>query len=106
MRSGERPLFGPYLRRRVEQRTDVPLDPPYPQRPIQRMELRVGRSPRAPPRADGAGLRRRLRLGDDHTKINLIDANGVCMVAIQALYRRVAELERQVRELADSSPAR
>ena len=38
-------------------------------------------------------------LGDDETKINLIDANGVTMVAIQALYRRVLELEARVAEL-------
>jgi hypothetical protein len=39
-------------------------------------------------------------LGDDETKINHIDANGVTMVAIQALYRRVVELEAKVGEVA------
>jgi len=35
-------------------------------------------------------------LGDDDRKINLIDANGVVMVAIQALYRRLQALEAEV----------
>ena len=38
-------------------------------------------------------------LGDDDTKINLVDANGVVMVSIQALYRRLAALEARVEEL-------
>jgi hypothetical protein len=42
-------------------------------------------------------------LGDDDTKIDLIDANGVAMVAIQALYRRVVELETRVAELTPSA---
>ncbi len=37
-------------------------------------------------------------LGDDDRKINFLDANGVVMVAIQALYRRVVRLESQVSE--------
>ena len=38
-------------------------------------------------------------LGADNTKIDLIDANGVTMVAIQALYRRVLALEATVAKL-------
>jgi hypothetical protein len=38
-------------------------------------------------------------LGDDDRSIDLIDANGVVMVAVQALFRRVVELERAVRAL-------
>lgn len=38
-------------------------------------------------------------LGDDDTKINLLDANGVNMVAIQALYRKLTALEARVAEL-------
>lgn len=38
-------------------------------------------------------------LGPDETRIDLIDANGVCMVAIQALYRRIKELEEEVASL-------
>ena len=43
-----------------------------------------------------------FRLGDDERKINYLDANGVCMVAIQALYRKVERLEREVEELRHS----
>ena len=35
-------------------------------------------------------------LGDDERRINLLDANGVTMVAIQALYRRVIQLEQEL----------
>lgn len=35
-------------------------------------------------------------LGADNRVINLVDANGVAMVAIQALYRRVVALEAQL----------
>ncbi len=38
-------------------------------------------------------------LGDDERKIDLIDANGVTMVAIQALLRRLKALEARVEEL-------
>ncbi len=38
-------------------------------------------------------------LDDDDTKINLLDANGVTMVAVQALYRRLTALEAEVAEL-------
>lgn len=38
-------------------------------------------------------------LGDDDTTINLIDANGVVMVAIQALHRKLVALEARVAEL-------
>jgi hypothetical protein len=38
-------------------------------------------------------------LGDDDRTINMIDANGVVMVAIQALYRRVQQLEAEVSKL-------
>ena len=40
-----------------------------------------------------------FHLGDDERRINLIDANGVNMVAIQALYRRVVALEAEVEKL-------
>ena len=42
-------------------------------------------------------------LGADERKIDLIDANGVVMVALQALYRRVTELEAQVAVLTAGS---
>ena len=38
-------------------------------------------------------------LGDDDRKIHQVDANGVAMVAIQALYRRVLALEAEVAAL-------
>jgi hypothetical protein len=38
-------------------------------------------------------------LGDSDKKINMVDANGVAMVAIQALYRRVKDLEAEVATL-------
>ena len=38
-------------------------------------------------------------LGDSDTTINMVDANGVVMVAIQALYRRVKALEAEVAAL-------
>jgi hypothetical protein len=38
-------------------------------------------------------------LSDDDRKINLIDANGVLTVAIQALFRRVVALEEEIRTL-------
>jgi hypothetical protein len=38
-------------------------------------------------------------LGADDKKIDLLDANGVNMVAIQAMYRRLVALERLVAEL-------
>ena len=38
-------------------------------------------------------------LGIDETKIDLIDANGVAMVAIQAMYQRVTALEAEVAAL-------
>ena len=44
-------------------------------------------------------------LGDDDTKINLIDANGVVMVSIQAMYRRLVALEARVAEL-EAQPVR
>jgi hypothetical protein len=37
-----------------------------------------------------------FHLGDDERRINLLDANGVNMVAIQALYRRLVALEAEV----------
>jgi hypothetical protein len=40
-----------------------------------------------------------FHLGDDERRINLLDANGVNMVAIQALYRRVVTLEAEVARL-------
>jgi len=41
-------------------------------------------------------------LGDSDTTINMVDANGVVMVAIQALYRRVKALEAEVAALRAS----
>ena len=41
-------------------------------------------------------------LGSDDRKIDLIDANGVVMVALQALYRRVVALEAEVARLGES----
>jgi hypothetical protein len=42
-------------------------------------------------------------LGADDRTINMLDANGVAMVAIQALYRRVQQLEAEISELRSSS---
>jgi hypothetical protein len=42
-------------------------------------------------------------LGDDDKTINVVDANGVVMVAIQALYRRVVALEERLDALEDGS---
>jgi hypothetical protein len=41
-------------------------------------------------------------LGDDDKTIANVDANGVSMVAIQALYRRLTALEAEVAELRRS----
>lgn len=38
-------------------------------------------------------------LGDDDTRIAVVDASGVTLVSVQALYRLVAELREQVTEL-------
>ncbi|MFD4366049.1 hypothetical protein [Rhodococcus sp. NPDC058521] len=38
-------------------------------------------------------------LGFTDRRINMVDANGVCMASIQALYRRLAELEAEVAKL-------
>jgi hypothetical protein len=38
-------------------------------------------------------------LGDSDKVINMVDANGVMMVALQALYRRVQALEAEVEAL-------
>lgn len=38
-------------------------------------------------------------LGSTDRRIAVADANGVCMAAIQALYRRVVELEAEVAQL-------
>jgi hypothetical protein len=38
-------------------------------------------------------------LGDSDKHINFVDANGVTIVAIQALYRRLVQLEAEVAEL-------
>jgi hypothetical protein len=40
-----------------------------------------------------------FHLGDDERRINALDANGVNMVAIQALYRRIAGLEAEMASL-------
>ena len=44
-------------------------------------------------------------LGDDDTTINMVDANGVAMVAIQALYRKVQALETRIAELEGREPS-
>jgi hypothetical protein len=38
-------------------------------------------------------------LGDDDRSINMVDANGVLTVAVQALYRKVQELEAELEAL-------
>jgi hypothetical protein len=43
-------------------------------------------------------------LGDDDKVIHHVDANGVMMVAIQALYRKVADLEAEVARLSAAAP--
>jgi hypothetical protein len=43
-------------------------------------------------------------LGDDDTVIHHVDANGVMMVAIQALYRKVQALEAEVARLSVAPP--
>jgi hypothetical protein len=43
-------------------------------------------------------------LGDNDRVINMVDANGVVMVALQALYRRVQSLEAEVASLRTSPP--
>jgi hypothetical protein len=40
-----------------------------------------------------------FELGDDDRTINMVDANGVVMVAIQALYRRVVAIEERLNAL-------
>jgi len=42
-------------------------------------------------------------LGADDRVINMVDANGVVMVSIQALYRRLAALEARVAELEEGT---
>jgi hypothetical protein len=41
-------------------------------------------------------------LGDDDRVINMVDASGVAMVAIQALYRRIQALESELAALRES----
>jgi hypothetical protein len=44
-----------------------------------------------------------FELGDDDRTINMVDANGVVMVALQALYRRIVAIEERLDALeADS----
>ena len=38
-------------------------------------------------------------LGDDDRTINMVDANGVVMVAVQALHRRLAAIEERLTAL-------
>jgi len=40
-------------------------------------------------------------LGSDERRIDLVDANGVLTVALQALYRRIAALEAEVAALRE-----
>lgn len=48
---------------------------------------------------------RAFGLGDDDRRIDLVDANGVTMAAVQALYRRVVDLEAEVAELRAAAGA-
>ena len=43
-------------------------------------------------------------LGDDDKVINMVDANGVVMVEIQALHRRVEVLEAEIERLRAAAP--
>ena len=43
-------------------------------------------------------------LGDDDKVINMVDANGVNMVAIQALHRKIQALEARIADLEGRSP--
>ncbi len=43
-------------------------------------------------------------LGDNDKVINVVDANGVLMVAVQALYRKVQALEAEVEDLRRGQP--
>ncbi|WP_235435759.1 tail fiber domain-containing protein [Mycobacterium sp. EPa45] len=45
-------------------------------------------------------------LGDNDRRINLVDANGVVMAALQALTRRVSELEDQLGRIVGAEPIR
>jgi hypothetical protein len=45
-------------------------------------------------------------LGDDDTRINMVDANGVVMVAIQALHKKVVALEAEVAALKAAAAER
>lgn len=38
-------------------------------------------------------------LGEDNTRIPLVDANGVALVSIQALYRLIGDLQQEVVDL-------
>ncbi len=44
-------------------------------------------------------------LGSSDRRIDMVDANGVALAAIKALYQRVVDLEREVAELRSSGPA-
>lgn len=44
-------------------------------------------------------------LGEDPRRIAAVDANGVCMASIQALHRRLVQLEDEVKRLRDSPDA-
>ena len=48
----------------------------------------------------------RFGLGSSDRHIDAVDANGICMAAIQALYRRVRTLEDEVRDLRTQSTPR
>jgi len=43
-------------------------------------------------------------LGDDDKVINMVDANGVNMVAIQALHRKILALEARIADLEGRTP--
>ncbi len=43
-------------------------------------------------------------LGDDDKVINMVDANGVNMVAIQALHRKIQALEARIADLEGRLP--
>lgn len=101
-------VVGPW-RRRFWQRPSLP--PPLTAQEIMRRvaELRVctwtyefepGVRHLGPMAQDFA---RAFGLGRTNRMINEVDANGVALVAIQLLHRRVRELERRVAELEERS---
>ncbi len=44
-------------------------------------------------------------LGSTNNRISMVDANGVCMASIQALYRRIGALENEMATLRAAQPS-